>query len=167
MKNPSPVLIGIFTVGAFAATTWNHQRANGQEWQNPNGNGNVKAEISDKKINWGTTPPWTALDKIKEHCLDTSCGPGKPLVVDTEISEGDDKIKSKIQMTVSGVFGDKGEWGDIDQLVELAKTTLAYAPYDVEKAYQLVGDECIGLTGGGAPTACTSKSLFNLLSRGR
>ncbi|KJK79961.1 hypothetical protein H634G_04200 [Metarhizium anisopliae BRIP 53293] len=37
-------------------------------WSSPDG-GNTKADLdlADRKVNYGSTPPWDALDKIKDH----------------------------------------------------------------------------------------------------
>ncbi|KAK2599960.1 hypothetical protein QQS21_005344 [Conoideocrella luteorostrata] len=148
MKNASPLRITAFAISAAAAVIYG--RAN--TWQNKDG-GNTKADLADHKVNYGTTPPWDALDQIKKHCLSNGCSSDSSFEVDTKVVKDDQLVGAKIKIAVGGSFNDAGQEGNLDQLVEIVKSVAAHSPYDVKKGvpYQ-VGNGCI--PGAAGPTPC-------------
>lgn len=107
------------------------------KWENEDGDGNVLAAVSDDTINWGTTPPWRALEKINEHCSHVGCHTDDTLEVDTTIAIGpnDPKRDATIRMSIRAGFSQNDDFGTRENLVELAKAISAQG-YDVEeKAY--------------------------------
>lgn len=150
MKNFITLRVATFALGAAAATTWNYRRAS--SWSNPDG-GNTKADLADHKVNYGSTPPWDALDKIKDHCLSNGCSSDSKFEIDTNVVKDDQLIGAKIKIAVGGSFNDPGQEGSLDQLVEIVKNVAAHSPYDVKKGvpYQ-VGNGCI--LGAAGPTPC-------------
>jgi hypothetical protein len=149
MRNFITLRVATFALSAAAATTWNYRRAN--SWSNPDG-GNTKADLADHKVNYGSTPPWDALDKIKDHCLSNGCSSDSNFEVDTNVVKDDQLVTAKIKLAVGGSFNDGGEEGNLDQLVEIVKNVAAHSPYDVKKdvPYQ-VGNGCVPGAAGSIP----------------
>lgn len=124
-----------------------------QTWKNPDG-GNTRADISDTKINYGSTPPWYAFDRIKEECLSTGCSSAKSFEYKTDYVVSGSFKQGNLLVSVDGSFNDEGEEGNLDQLVEIVKSVAGGSPYDYTqgKTYY-IGNGC-GLSG---PTPCDRK----------
>ncbi|KAF4972702.1 hypothetical protein FSARC_767 [Fusarium sarcochroum] len=63
-------------------------------------NGNTKVTVSKHRINWGTTPPWDALDHWHKKCEDDETCPLK-IDVPTQIVSGDDIHDATITMRLT------------------------------------------------------------------
>lgn len=127
--------------------------ASAQTWKNPDG-GNTNANIGDTKINYGYTPPWYALDKIKENCPSNGCNSENKIEYSTGIIEDGEMKSATITLSVEGSFNDPGEQGNRDQLVEIVKAVAGASKYDYNK-------DVIYHTGNGCvvagPTPCDRK----------
>ncbi|KAM0322564.1 hypothetical protein ACHAQA_009411 [Verticillium albo-atrum] len=133
MKNYAVILLTM----AMASTSL------AQEWVNPDG-GNIFGGISDIEMDFGTTPPWMALDKIKTDCADLACAPGVPVTHQTILVDGGD---TNIKMEVEGSFSRINEPGSKEKLVEIAKTILA-SDYEFEAGVMYQPGVCINNKNG-------------------
>lgn len=106
--------------------------ASAQKWTNPDG-GNTNANIGDTKIAYGYTPPWYALDKIKEECPSNGCNSENKIEYSTGIIQDGEMKSATITISVEGSFNDEGEEGNRDQLVEIVKAVAGASKYDYEK----------------------------------
>lgn len=122
------------------------------KWENPDG-GNTDVQVGDKKINWGSKPPWDALNEIKDHCLSNGCNGDDKLTVKTKILDGDTLDEGEISISIDGTFAEEGEDGNIDQLTDLVKAAVANSNYDVKTETYAEGYSC----SVGTPFGCDRK----------
>lgn len=122
------------------------------DWKNPDG-GNTNVQVGDKKVNWGSKPPWDALNEIKEHCLSNGCNSEDKLKIKTKIFDEDKVNEGEITIAAEGDFALKGEDGNIEQLTDLAKAAIAKTKYDVKKEEYREGVSCPV----GTPFGCDRK----------
>ncbi|KAM0325905.1 hypothetical protein ACHAQA_007208 [Verticillium albo-atrum] len=94
-------------------------------WKSPDGTGNVKAEIGDTMIDFGSTPPWVTLNAIMEQCSNLGCPAEGAVGYPTTIIRTPAGVDTVVQLHVSGSFNDPGEPGDKAHLVEIARSVLA------------------------------------------
>lgn len=123
------------------------------KWENPDG-GNTDVQVGDKKINWGSKPPWDALNEIKDHCLSNGCNGDDKLTVKTKILDGDTLDEGDITISIEGTFARDDEDGNIDQLTDLVKAAAARSNYDVKTESYAEGYSCPVGTSFGCDRKC-------------
>lgn len=119
----SVIAVGLSAVGSVTAQTYS-----------------VRSEIGDNMINYGKSPPWHALNAINDQCGDISCG--YTVSWGTHLVEGNFGSDEEILLDVSGSFNDPGEPGSKQDLVEIAKATIAGTDYDVDASVKHYTDRC-------------------------
>ncbi|CAM1508896.1 Fc.00g026350.m01.CDS01 [Cosmosporella sp. VM-42] len=83
-------------------------------------NGNTKIELNQHRINWGTTPPWDALDHLHKKCDRIGCN--SPVKVPTQIVSGDDIHDATITISVDTTSQGKDM---MNNMIEMAKAVSA------------------------------------------
>lgn len=91
--------------------------------------GNTRVATSGQGINYGTTPPWYALDALNEFCNPVGCS--GELEVGTLVTDDFVLRDHKIIMEVQGTFNENG-LGTRRNMIEVAKTVSARG-YDFRK----------------------------------
>ncbi|KAF4965816.1 hypothetical protein FSARC_6427 [Fusarium sarcochroum] len=133
MKLTTGLSVLALTIGATAE----------DKWENPDG-GNTRADIGDRKVNYGYTPPWYVFDKIKEECASTGCNSEHKIEHSTGVIQDGEMKSATIVCSVEGTFNDPDEPGNLDDLVELVKAVAGASPYDFEAGVSYrVGNGCV------------------------
>ncbi|KAM5364273.1 hypothetical protein ACJZ2D_011582 [Fusarium nematophilum] len=93
--------------------------------------GNTKVDLDKHRINWGTTPPWDALDHLHQKCEQNGCT--SPFKVPTQIVSGDDIHDAHITISAEMISQNRKM---TNNLVELAKAVSA--GHGNKKTYKVV-----------------------------
>ena len=83
-------------------------------------NGNTQVDADSQAINYGTTPPWYALDHLLTECSTVGCSGAEEVKVGTLVVKNGHLVEMDIVISAEASFNSEGK-ATRETLVEIAK----------------------------------------------